>query len=69
MKKKLLSSLILLSLIMVMTACGSKNDNDKSANGSTTNTEDDTSLQYIIDRGKLIVGLDDTFPPMGFRDA
>ena len=68
MKKKLLSSLILLSLIMVMTACGSKNDNDKSANGSTTNTEDDTSLQYIIDRGKLIVGLDDTFPPMGFRD-
>ena len=68
MKKKLLSSLILLSLIMVMTACGSKNDNDKSANGSTTNTEDDTSLQYIIDRGELIVGLDDTFPPMGFRD-
>ncbi|HWT27436.1 MAG TPA: amino acid ABC transporter substrate-binding protein, partial [Mobilitalea sp.] len=28
----------------------------------------DTSLQYIKDRGKLILGLDDSFPPMGFRD-
>lgn len=68
MKKRLLSALVLLSLIMVMTACGDKKENDKSVSGSNTNTEDDTSLQYIIDRGKLIVGLDDTFPPMGFRD-
>lgn len=28
----------------------------------------DTSLQYILDKGTLILGLDDTFPPMGFRD-
>lgn len=66
MRKRLFSALVLLSMIMVMTACGSKND--KSASGSSSNTEDDTSLQYIEDRGKLIVGLDDTFPPMGFRD-
>lgn len=68
MKKKLFSALVLLGMIMVMTACGSKNDNDKSTSGSSNNTEEDTSLQYIEDRGKLIVGLDDTFPPMGFRD-
>lgn len=30
--------------------------------------EDDGSLQYILDNGKLILGLDDTFPPMGYRD-
>lgn len=31
-------------------------------------TAEDTSLQYILDRGSFILGLDDQFPPMGFRD-
>ncbi|HHT92178.1 MAG TPA: transporter substrate-binding domain-containing protein [Clostridia bacterium] len=30
--------------------------------------EGDDSLDKILDKGKLIVGLDDSFPPMGFRD-
>lgn len=30
--------------------------------------EGDTSLQYILDKGELVLGLDETFPPMGFRD-
>ena len=30
--------------------------------------ENDGSLQYILDKGELILGLDDTFPPMGYRD-
>ena len=29
---------------------------------------DDTSLEDLKSRGKLILGLDDSFPPMGFRD-
>lgn len=28
----------------------------------------DGSLDYILNNGKLILGLDETFPPMGFRD-
>lgn len=28
----------------------------------------DTSLEYIKNKGNLILGLDDAFPPMGFRD-
>ena len=28
----------------------------------------DDSLSYIMDRKKLILGLDDSFPPMGFRN-
>lgn len=28
----------------------------------------DNSLQLVKDKGKLIIGLDDTFAPMGFRD-
>ena len=32
-------------------------------------SEGDNSLQKILDKGKLILGLDDSFPPMGFRDS
>lgn len=28
----------------------------------------DTSLQTVLDKGYFVVGLDDSFPPMGFRD-
>ncbi len=35
--------------------------------GSTTVQEDD-SLQKVLDRGQLVVGLDMDFPPMGFTD-
>ena len=28
----------------------------------------DNSLQYILDKGTFVLGLDDSFPPMGFRD-
>lgn len=29
----------------------------------------DNSLQYILDKGELVLGLDDSFPPMGFSDS
>lgn len=29
---------------------------------------DDTSLEDLKSRGKFVIGLDDSFPPMGFRD-
>lgn len=29
----------------------------------------DGSLDYIMNNGKLVLGLDESFPPMGFRDA
>ena len=31
--------------------------------------EGDASLQYILDKGELILGLDETYHPMGYRDA
>ncbi|WP_053956086.1 amino acid ABC transporter substrate-binding protein [Inediibacterium massiliense] len=31
-------------------------------------TQQDQSLQGIKDNGKFVLGLDDSFPPMGFRD-
>ena len=54
-------SMLLLALLMLVMGCAACGSSD--ANG------DDTSWEYIQNNGKLIVGLDDTFAPMGFRDA
>lgn len=34
----------------------------------TEASADDASLQAILDKGTLVLGLDDSFPPMGYRD-
>ncbi len=47
------SALALVLGLTVLTGCGSSDDSDYS---------------YIEDKGTLVVGLDDTFAPMGFRD-
>ena len=62
MKKKLL---VLLALMMalsmvVMTGCGGEDTDQDNA--------ELTGWEYIEDKGVLVVGLDDTFAPMGFRD-
>ena len=83
--KKLLSMLLALSLAMVSLAGCSQNQGTQSSSGADTgssetsqtesestdsNTEaGDDSLQKIKDTGELILGLDDYFPPMGFRDT
>ncbi len=54
MKKILLSWVILLGVV-ILSSCG---------NGGIVNTWDE-----IEDRGYFVVGLDDTFAPMGFRDT
>lgn len=58
MKKKLsiLLALIIAITGVVFTGCG-----------KTQETED-KSLEAIKEKGEIIVGLDDSFPPMGFRD-
>ncbi len=61
MKKKLLvllSVMVLLIGTFAMTGCG----------GSEEATAEDNSWAYIEEKGNLVVGLDDTFAPMGFRD-
>lgn len=55
MKKRWISLLMMFLMIFSLTAC-------KKESGA------DNSLQYIKDNGKLVMGLDDTFAPMGFTD-
>lgn len=58
----ILASMLVLSLIIVG-GC-SKKDGVQ----NTVNQGEDTSLEDIKAKGKLVLGLDDSFPPMGFQD-
>jgi polar amino acid transport system substrate-binding protein len=61
MKRRLLSVLLVLLMIFGLTAC-KKESAQSGSNG------EDNSLKYIQDNGKLVLGLDATFEPMGFTD-
>lgn len=63
MKKKLLvltTVLVLVVSAFALTSCGGSSDSGDAS--------EDTSWTYVEDKGELVVGLDDTFAPMGFRD-
>lgn len=55
---KIILSIFMSAIILMSFGCSEKN---------SAGTEDN-SLQKIKDAGKLVLGLDDTFAPMGFRD-
>lgn len=70
MKKRLLSLIMVSVLVLSFAACGkaSQQAGEGTAKDAAATQTDDQSLQYILDKGELILGLDDSFPPMGFRD-
>jgi len=39
------------------------------AGGTQESSTGDDSLKYIMEKGEIVLGLDDSFPPMGFRDT
>ena len=54
---KIILSISIAAIVLISIGCSEK-----------TSTEDN-SLRTIKDAGKLVLGLDDTFAPMGFRDG
>ncbi|WP_132245343.1 amino acid ABC transporter substrate-binding protein [Marinisporobacter balticus] len=73
MKKKMKILFIgMMMITMLLSGCGAKEtaiEEDQSLQEiKETATEGDQSLQEIKEKGKLVLGLDDSFPPMGFRD-
>ncbi len=69
--KKFLLALSLLLAVGLLAACGSDNNNANNANNAANNQqqqEELTGWAYIENKGELIIGLDDAFAPMGFRD-
>ena len=60
-KLSVIALVLMLGLSTFLGGCSSSSSSSSSAN--------DDSLKYVMDKGELIVGLDDAFPPMGFRDG
>lgn len=58
----------MLTCSLVFSACGEKETKVDTPTAGSENTKSDNSLQYIKDRGKLVLGLDASFPPMGYTD-
>lgn len=71
MKKKLVLLVTMaLTATLMLTGCGGS-DAGKSNSGDSsapTSTNVDASWDTVKDKGEFIMGLDDSFPPMGFRD-
>lgn len=67
MKKCILSAVC--AVVLMFAGCGSSSDNSSSgAVDQNTATGEDLSLQKVLDNGKLVLGLDATFKPMGYTD-
>ena len=54
MKKYILAFLILSMAVVLITGCGK--------------SDQDNSWEAVQEKGEFVLGLDDSFPPMGFRD-
>ncbi len=68
--KKMIKVLVLAgALSMLLMACGKEKKVVEDTNAEIEEgTSEDTSLQYILDKGELILGLDTSFPPMGYKN-
>lgn len=58
-------NLLTTSVMLLGIFAGCTQNQDKVEEKDTT---EDTSLSFITEKGEFIIGLDDSFPPMGFRD-
>ncbi|MGI6678377.1 MAG: amino acid ABC transporter substrate-binding protein [Dehalobacterium sp.] len=71
-KKSIVLLALILSLALFFVGCGGTEE-DPAANQegqeNQGSQEGDSSWAKIQDKGKFVVGLDDNYPPAGFRDA
>ncbi len=76
MKKKALVKVLGLALAAVFTFAGCGADNSASSSNESTATStaavstaaSDQSWDKVKEKGEFVLGLDESFPPMGFRD-
>lgn len=65
---KVLSAAAALVLMANLAGCGKASDKDSSSGNSSSSSASDDSLQKVLDSGEFVLGLDASFPPMGFSD-
>ena len=59
-------AMMMVAMLAVFAGCSSSSDTNSGT--ADSGTAQDNSLQNVLDKGTLVLGLDDSFPPMGFRD-
>lgn len=60
-----------LAAMLLLTACGTADENsskEETTGAAATESKADESYNKIIEAGKLVLGLDATFKPMGYTD-
>lgn len=73
MKKSIFSAIASTSLaaMLLLTACGTADENsskEETTGAAATESKADESYDKVIEAGKLVLGLDATFKPMGYTD-
>ena len=68
MKKISLAVFAMMMVAMLAVFAGCSSSSDTNSGTADSGTAQDNSLQNVLDQGTLVLGLDDSFPPMGFRD-
>ena len=71
MKKKILlilASVLVFSIALTGCSGGGENVENEEVETDGEETSESEGKDTIMDKGTLIMGLDDSFPPMGFRD-
>ena len=68
MKKISLAVFAMMMVAMLAVFAGCSSSSDTNSGTADSGTAQDNSLQNVLDKGTLVLGLDDSFPPMGFRD-
>lgn len=66
--KKIFAAFLAAASMATLFAGCQTQDGDGMENTDTAVAGEDKSLDSIKEKGKFILGLDDSFPPMGFRD-
>ena len=76
MMKKVLSVALAMLMAISLVGCGGTESSSSvsggdsaTQSGSSSSASYSTSLEDIKAKGQLVIGLDDTFAPMGFRDT
>lgn len=66
--KKIAQTLIIAALAFLVTACGTKPELPEASKETQNDTASGNTLSEIKEKGELTIGLDDTFPPMEYRN-
>lgn len=67
MKKKILTLLLSMTMVCSLAACGSSQSSDSSSDAQSPSAAAQSDLEYVKEKGTLVVGITD-FAPMDYKD-